>query len=332
MPDTKKISFFHGSEENIQTNIESGVIDANDIIISTEDNILYVDDDLTTHTLGSAKSKEEYVVNLGTGGTVGGLSTGDTIPAGTSLDDLIKKIALKRVPATYTQPAVALRVSSGNNAGNYEVGTEITTTMTATFTKNDAGNLTRIAVNDGSADILEGTTSPLAVSNHTFTITEGTTSFRAVAEYGEGAIKNDNLGDASPSGHIAAGSITSSALSFVGKRNAFYGTGVGAEVPSITSAFVRGLSGKSLDPKAGTVLTINVATGQQYFVFAYPANLRDVNQVLYVEGNDPNMAANFTKTTIAVEGANGSTSADYKVYALSMASPAEANMTLKVTI
>lgn len=330
--ESKKISFFHGAQADIQTQIDNGVITSSDFVVTSDtDELVYVDADKSQHTLGSSKSKESHTANLGTGGSVGGIVTGDVIDAGTDLDTLIKKIIMKRVAATYTKPAIALKVTSGNTAGNYEVGTEVKTTMTATFTKNDAGDLTSIAVNDGSADILTGTASPLTVTDHTFTITEGTTSFKANAAYAEGAIKNDNLGDASPDGHIAAGNISSSALSFSGKRNAFYGTGVGA-IPSITSAMVRGLAGKTLDPKAGTTLTINVTTGQQYFVFAYPASLRDVNQVLYVEGNDPNMAANFTKTTIAVEGANGASSADYKVYTLGMASPAEANMTLKVTI
>ena len=45
---------------------------------------------------------------------------------------------------------------------------------------------------------------------------------------------------------------------------------------------VRGLSGTKLAPAAGTTFTINVAVGQQYIAFAYPATLRDVNKVTYV--------------------------------------------------
>lgn len=328
---TKKISFFHGSEANLNKTITSGTIGANSVVISTEDNMIYVDDAKTPHTLGNAKSKEAHTVQLGVGGSVGGIKTGDVIDAGTDLDTLIKKIIMKRVPATYTAPKISLAVSKGAQPGNYEVGTALTATMTANFTQQDAGALASIKISDGAVDVLEGTTSPLMLSDHAITVGEGTTSFKAVASYGEGTIKQDNLGDDSPAGHITAGSITSSALSYVGKRNAFYGTGVGS-VPELNSAAVRALTGKSLNPVAGTKLTIKVAQGQQYIVFAYPAALRDVNQVKYEETNDIGMASSFTKQTVSVEGANGATAADYKVYSYAMAAPAAAPMTFTVTI
>lgn len=328
---TKKISFFHGSESNLNETITSGTIGANSVVISTEDNMIYIDDAKTPHTLGNAKSKEAHTVQLGVGGSVGGIKTGDVIDAGTDLDTLIKKIIMKRVPATYTAPKISLAVSKGAQPGNYEVGTALTATMTASFTQQDAGALTSIKISDGSVDVLEGTISPLVLSDHAITVGEGTTSFKAVASYGEGTIKQDNLGDDSPAGHITAGSITSSALSYVGKRNAFYGTGVGS-VPELNSAAVRSLTGKSLNPAAGTKLTIKVAQGQQYIVFAYPAALRDVDKVKYEETNDIGMASSFTKQTVSVEGANGATAADYKVYSYAMAAPAAAPMTFTVTI
>lgn len=328
---SKKVGFFHGSEANIPAKIEDGTISSSNIIISTEDNIIYVDDDKQTHTLGSAKSKQAYTVQLGAGGSVGGIKTGDVIDAGTDLDTLIKKIVMKRVPATYAAPRVTLAVSKGSPSGNYEVGTNITTTLTANFVKNDAGALTNLAILNGSTNVVEGTTSPLSATDHNFTVPEGTVTFKATAAYGEGAIKKDNLGDNSPNGHITAGSISSSGVAFTGKRNAFYGTGVGS-TPELTSAFVRGLTSKTLAPSANTKLTIPVAVGQQYIVFAYPANLRDVYQVKYEETNDPGMASNFTKTIVQVKGANDFAATDYKVYTYAMAAPAAAKMTFTVTI
>lgn len=327
----KKISFFHGSETKLNDSITAGTIGTNSVVISTEDNMIYVDDSKVPHTLGNAKSKEAHTVQLGVDGSVGGIKTGDVIEAGTDLDALIKKIIMKRVPATYIAPKISLAVSKGAQPGNYEVGTTLTATMTANFTKQDAGALTAIKISDGTVDVLEGTTSPLILSDHSITVGEGTTSFKAIASYAEGAIKQDNLGDDSPAGHITAGSITSNVLSYIGKRNAFYGTGVGS-VPELNSAIIRGLTGKSLNPTAGTKLTIKVAQGQQYIVFAYPAALRDVSQVKYEETNDIGMASSFTKQTMSVEGANGATAANYKVYSYAMAAPAAAPMTFTVTI
>ena len=331
MPD-KKIRFFHGPTEGIAAKITDGTINESDMIVSsTDDTLYYVDDTKTPIALGNSKSKQEWEVNLGTGGTVGGLKTGDTIEIGTDLDTLIKLLTQKSVPATYTQPAVACRVSSGSSAGNYEVGTQITANIQGTFTQNDAGALTNIKIMKGASEVISQATSPVTAESQTFTLGDETVSFTAVATYAEGAIKNDNLGQPSPDGHIQAGSKTSSAVSFVGKRNLFYGSGTG-DLPEVTSELVRGLANKKLAPAQGNTFDIKVAIGDKYIMFAYPATIRDVNKVMYVETNDEGMAQNFTKHTISVQGANGAAGADYKVYTYEMAVAAAATMTMRVTL
>lgn len=328
----KIIKFYHGASAGIQGKIEDGTINESDLVITSDtDELVYIDENKAQKPLGSSKSKQEWEVNLGTGGTVGGLKTGDTIEVGTSLDDLIKLLTQKSVPATYTQPGVTCRVSAGTGAGNYEVGTEIRTTIQGTFTKNDAGDLTQIEILKNGTQVNTGAESPITSDEQTFALGDETVTFTCKATYGDGPIKNDNLDQPSPEGQIKAGSKTSSGVSFSGKRNLFYGTGVG-EVPSVTSEMVRGLSNKYLNPSNGYSFNINIAKGQQYIVFAYPATLRDVSQVMYVETNDTGMASSFTKAQISVQGANGATGADYKVYTYGMATPASAAMTFKVTI
>ena len=238
----------------------------------------------------------------------------------------------KSVPATYTQPGVTCRVSSGTAAGSYEVGTSITTTLQATFTQNDAGALTTLAINKSgeSSPIISGATSPQTTDAQTFTLGEETVSFTATASYAAGPVKNDNLGQPSPEGQIQAGSKTSAAVSFIGKRNLFYGTGTGA-TPEMTSELVRGLANKKLGPANGTTFDINVAAGQQYVVIAYPATLRNLSKCFYVEQNT-DLVENFALQTKSVQGANGAAGADYKVYVYSMAIPAAAGMTLQVQI
>lgn len=335
MPADKVIRFFHGNEADIDAKIADSTINSSDFVVTADtDKLIYIDADLSKHELGGGgdtETTEEHEVQLGTGGSIGGLETGDTIPVGTTLDELIQMLTQVSVPATYTQPGVTCRVSSGTSAGNYEVGTEINTTVQGTFTQNDAGALTSIEIKKNSSSVLSSPTSPVTTDAQVFTLGDETVTFTATATYAEGAIKNDNLGQPSPEGHIQAGSKTSSGVSFTGKRNLFYGTGVGA-VPELTSEVVRGLTGKQLAPSNGTVFNINIAVGQQYVIFAYPATLRDVNQVMYVETNDTGMATSFTKSNISVQGANGAAGADYKVYSYGMATPAQAPMTFKVTI
>ena len=331
MPADKIIKFYHGASTGIQGKIDDGTINESDLVITSDtDELVYIDENKAQKPLGSSKSKQEWTVNLGTGGTVGGLKTGDEIPTGTTLDQLIKLLTQKSVPATYTQPGVTCRVSSGTTAGSYEVGTQINTTIQGTFTQNDAGALTTIEILKGADSVISQASSPVTTEAQQFTLGEETVSFTAKATYAEGEIKNDNLGQPSPEGHIQAGSKTSSAVSFVGKRNLFYGTGVGT-APTVTSEAVRALTSKQLGPSNGTSFNVNVAVGQQYVMIAYPATLRNMTKCFYVEQNT-DLAANFTQSTISVQGANGAAGADYKVFVYQMAIPAAAGMTLQVQI
>lgn len=324
------IRFFHGPEDGIDAKIEDSTINGSDIVITSDtDSIFFVDNQKQKHNLGSSKTKQEHTVNLG-GGSLGGLTDGTEIPEGTTLDQFIAMLTAKAVKPTYSQPGVTCRVSTGTAAGSYEVGTEINTTIQGTFTQNDAGELTTIEILKNGVSVLSQATSPITSEAQTFTLGEETVSFTAKATYAAGPVKNDNLGQPSPDGQIKAGSKTSSAVSFTGKRNLFYGTGVGA-APEATSEIVRGLANKKLGPANGTSFNINVAVGQQYVIIAYPATLRDLTKCFYVEQNT-DLAENFVEQSISVQGANGAAGADYRVLVYEMAVPAAAGMTLQVQI
>lgn len=325
------IKFFHGPEESIDAKIEDGTISGADIIItSNTDSIFYVDSTKTKHQLGSSKTKEVHEVNLG--GSIGGLTDGTEIPTGTTLDEFIAMLTQKKIAPTYVQPAVTIRNSAGQAAGAYEVGTNISTTLQALFTQNDAGVLTSLAIyKQGTSDaLISGASSPVSTEEQTFQLTDGSVTFYAIAQYAEGAIKNDNLGQLSPEGHIQAGSKNSSNFTFTGQRNMFYGTGVGA-APDVTSENVRSLTSKKLNPTQGYSFNITVAEGQQYVRIAYPNTLRKITKCFYVEQNT-DLAANFEEEVISVQGANGAAGADYKVLTYEMAVPAAAAMTLQVQI
>lgn len=325
------INFFHGPENSIDQKIEEGVISGSDIIITKDtDSIFYVDSDKTKHALGNSKTKEKHEVNIG--GSLGGLADGTEIPAGTTLDKFIQMLTQRAIAPTYKAPAATCRTSAGTGAGNYEVGTEIKTTIQGLFTQNDAGALTSIELfKSGTSDaIISSPTSPVSSEEQTFTLGEETVSFTAKATYADGPIKDDNLGNPSPDGQVKAGSTTSSAVSFTGKRNLFYGTGAGTAV-SATSEAVRALANKKLAPANGTAFTVNVATGQQYVRIAYPATLRKMTKCFYVEQNT-DLAENFGEETISVQGANGAAGADYRVLTYQMAVPAASGMTLNVTL
>lgn len=325
------ISFFHGKEEDIQAQVDAGVIDTSDFIVTSDtDALVYIDADKTQHELGSSKTKELHTVQLGENGELGGLKTGDNIAAKTTIDELVSKILTKRILPTYLSPFVTLEAVDAK-PGVYEVGSEITSTFTADFHQNDAGNIKSIAINDGSVDFLEGTASPLKASSHAFTLGEEPMVFQASVTYADGPIKTDNLGEESAEGQILGDTITSNTVTFTGKRCAFYGSGAG-EIPELTSKVIRGLGNSALAPTEGDEFEISVAVGDKYAVFACPTTAPDVNQITYVQTGDINILPKFTQSVVSVEGANGFAAVDYKVYFYEMAVAAVAPMTFKINI
>ena len=327
MPTISKHAF--GSKENIETAKATGAINERDILFLDNREVGWIDKNGNT-VMSTSRTQEAITVN---GVTGLGIANGATVPAGTSFDDFVKMVIQKAIPATYTAPTVSIVNNSGTASGNVEAGSTITPKLKATFTKNDAGDLTSIEIKKGTDSVATGTTSPLTYTGEGIVIGDESISFTATAAYADAPVKNNNLGQESKENWFAAGSVSSGAYTITGKRNLFYGTGVGA-VPTVTSDMVRGLVNTKLAPTQGHSWNINVAVGQQYIVFAYPATLRDVNNVTYVEANDTGMASSFTKSTINVADARGGENglASYKVYTYGMAVPAAAAMTFKVTI
>lgn len=318
-----------GNKENIETAKTNGSIDEFDVLFLSNGEIGWVDKEKNT-VINTPRTQTDIVVN---GVTGLGIGNGETISAGATIDEIVKMLVQKAVPATYTKPTLSLANNGGQASGNVEAGSSVTPKLKATFTKNDAGDLSAISISNASTAVAEGTASPLTYDGEAIVIGDETVTFTASATYGDAPVKKNNLGQESKENWFAGSTVASSSYSITGKRNLFYGTGVG-EIPTIDSAFVRGLVNTKLAPTQGYSWSITVDVGQQYIAFAYPATLRDVNQVEYVEANDKGMASSFTKTTIDVADARGGENGlmSYKVYTYKMAVPAAAGMTFKVTI
>lgn len=318
-----------GSKDNIETAKTNGTIGEHDVLFLDNREIGWIAKDGST-VVSTSRTQEAISVN---GVTGLGIANGASIPAGTSLDEFVKMVVQKAIPATYTHPTISIANNDGQANGNVEAGTSITPKLKATFTKNDAGDLTAISIKKGTEEVETGATSPLNYAGDAIVIGDETISFSASATYGDAPVKNNNLGTESKENWFAGGTITSSVYTITGKRNLFYGAGVGS-LPEITSDIVRGLSNKLLAPAAGTSFNVNVAVGQQHIVIAYPDSIRDINNITYVEANDGGMKSNFTKTAVNVADARGGENGtiSYKVYTYAMTVPAAATMTFKITI
>ena len=319
-----------GNKNKIESAVQLNKIKPGTMIITDDSNEIAFAGadgkvDFLKDTLG-----ESVAVN---GVNVGGITDGTVLDANMTFLDFAKKMLQKAIPVVYTKPTISIANNGGQASGNVETGTSITAKLKATFTQNDAGSLTALKISKNGEVVATETTSAITYQGSAFNIGDESAVFKATAEYEEGEVKKNNLGEDSPDGHITAGSISSSNYTITGKRKLFYGTGVGS-LPSLTSAIIRGLSNNKLAPTEGLTFTINVAVGQQYIIFAYESTLRDVKQVKYEETNDATLAQNFDKSIVKVADARGGNNnlKDYKVYSYCMAVPAPASMTLTVTI
>lgn len=276
----------------------------------------------------NVKVTEEIPVMLN--GNLGSFKNGDVVTAGTSIDDIVRKLLQVQIPPVYTEPTISLVVASGDKAGSYEEGAQINPNLNATFTKNDAGSITTLVIKKNDVEVASGTSNQLT---HSESITvSGTINFTATATYAAGAIKKDNFGDDYSEGSIPSGSKTSSTIAYIGYRKYFYGAD-NVTTAAATSADVRALSSGSTNAaSAGRTFNISVKKGQTRASFAYPATIRDVSSVKYVEFNNDESKDFFTKTTVMVEGANGYSAIEYKVYTYIPAQPFPSDMTFAVTL
>lgn len=323
-----------GNKANLESALTDGTVNEYDEVFLTDTHEMgYVDSSKNFHMVTPRTQAEITVMG---NSNIGSFKPNDKIPAGTSLEEFIKKLVQVQVPPTYTQPVITLaKYSDGNNAGTYEAGTTINPKVTATFTQNDAGALTSIVINKGGSPIVDATSSisPYNYEGDSFILGDETVTFTATAAYAEGEIKNDNLGSPYPNGHITAGSKNSSNFSFVGARKTFWGQGVGT-IPEINSAFVRGLANGSFNKTSGALESATTfAQGNQWIAVAVPAPYK-VKAVKYNETNDEGFISEFTTTTVQVADARGEQNGlkDYNVTYYNPVVANAANMTLVFTL
>jgi len=314
--------------------INNGIIIVNDDSHNhTMDNI-----DGLSDTLDEKTTMDSLTVQLGAGGTIGGYKTGDTISEGTSIKEILLKLLQKAIPATYTKPTLTIATVSGNSsAGSYEYGTTINAQVTATFTKNDAGSMTKISIKKDGTAILDGTTSPFTSESESIKLTN-TVTYTASAEYGEGNIKNDNLGNSSPNGHITAGSIESSnSVVFTPYRQGyFYGVlaTTSNEQPLDTDIIRKGTK-KNGAYAAGNLPLIkasSVSNRKRIFV-ACPDTNTGVTKVIMPSAQNADCTSEFKKlsSNITVKGAENSEGIEYKVWVYEPASISD-DQTFTVTL
>lgn len=283
-------------------------------------------DDFLSGIDGDLTLSEEFKV---TGVNVGNLADGKTFGPGTSVLEILKQMLQKQIPPSYTKPSASL---TATGSGDVEVGTKVRPTVTAKFNKNDAGDITKYTLRKNGMQVLDVASLQEYLEENDIIIEDGTSLyFDATINYDDGPIKNDNFGEPYPSTSIKAGNVSTGRVNYNGRRKLFWGTDASEDV-NFDSNKVRALANNKMNPSTNTTFTINIKAGEKRAVFAYPATLRDVSSVKYVELGNGEVKDTFTQYKVQVAGANDHAPIEYKVYVYVAAVPAGAAMTYNVTI
>ena len=271
---------------------------------------------------------EQFGKYVPSGGKVTVPANGDSL-----LEVLLNAFATDSNPSI-TQPSVSI---SSSDFKAYEVGTNVTPSYTATLNPGSYQYGPATGITATSWSVVDNAAEPntLTTASGSFPqmqVVDGTSySITATASYGAGAIPNTALGQEYADGQIKAGSKSATKGTITGYRNGFYGTLT--DTTELTSAVIRGLSGKSNKAvTAGTVWNISIPVGAKRVVFAYPATIRDVSSVQDVNGLNAEIKTAFTMITVSVLGANDYSGINYKVYYIDYANPNDAQNTYRVTI
>lgn len=218
------IRFLTGQKSDIAKNIEDGKITSGDVIFTSDtDELIFVNQDTEERVIKS-KTQDSYVLN---GTDIGGLVDGETIPAGTSVDELLKMLTQKAVPVNYVQPTLELEVEDVSPS-DLGFKNEIEIPVNVNFIQNDAGALEEIKYFFNEEEVVP------TDNIITATLAAGDNTLTAVASYEEGLARANNLGVVAPSGHIEAGEVESATIHFYANYGVYTLTGLDSELSAPT--------------------------------------------------------------------------------------------------
>ena len=291
--------------------------------------------------------------------SIGNMRIGDEIEAGTSLQDIFKRILTQTLQPTVSNPVATIKLYNGSattEAGAVEVGTLFTPRYSASlsagsYTYGPATGVTatsyavtsngRKTVHGATTDTKEDSATTASGSFTAFTVDEDTNYKVSVSiPHGAGVVAEDNLGGTSnPEKKVEAGTKTDDSTSVTGFRGCFYGyyNNKKLDVAALTSAQIRALC---TAPKSN--LTSFLAydnTNKYYYVttnkmqqmfFAAPKGKYSSVSVSNSTNGAPQTVTKITD--VSVEGANNFAGAAYDVWYVDNAGAESGETKFKVVI
>lgn len=267
------------------------------------------------------KFTENFTVNFPNNNS--GLPNGTALTTDDDLELAFRTFLRKASPYVYVQPQLGISVAPSSR--NFEIGTVVDVVVDSSFTQNDAGAVTAIAVKKNGSTI--ATAEPY--TDEDVTIGNDEIKYKVAYTHAQGPLKNDTLGNPSPTGRIEAGTKETTEVTFTSFRNAFVGFTMADD-----STEIRALPIIWNNAAQGASLTVTVPAGAQRVSIFFKDSIRDLYRVLYVEDSNKAITGNFIKrpATINVEGANGFTAIAYKAFDYIPVEPFPSSVTYQFTL
>ena len=216
--------------------------------------------DFAQYVAASSATTEEFSVKAV---AQGAYADGNIIPAGTSLEAVIKNMLQTRVPAVYTQPA--LTISSANSLV-YEYGATISITVTLSWAKNDAGLATGFSYKRAGA-VVSTISGPAPSSFSQSLVLDSPISFTGEVNYSAGEQEFDNMGDPSGTPIPAGTKATSNSVTFTPRHKRYWGLSANAV---ITDAEILQLESELATSRAQ--VRNDFTPTNEYIYIAYPVS------------------------------------------------------------
>lgn len=254
-------------------------------------------------------------------GTIQELVNGQATLAaqGKSLKEVLSALFAEAKDPTVVAPSASIPTT----AISKEAGSEITLTASAVL---DPGSYsfgpatgivaTSAVSNLGGVEENHDAGNSITRSIARFTVPDGNVSMSATFTYPEGAVPNNNLGNAVEGKKIAASTATKSKVVATGYRNFFYGADAGDG--AIDSAVIRALTPSNKAYAKTETVKCTVGAGMKRIIVAVPKNSgrAGVNKVLLETSMNADVTNEYVKQAagVQVNGANGYAAIEYDVW------------------
>jgi len=302
-----------GGEDNLVTSVNTQI---GDVVL-----------DFTDVNATPEVTQEDIGVLLAAGEAVGSYVNGMTIPAGTSVIDIIKKMLQRTIEAVYTVPSFSTSFSGMSSTA--EVGATYTENIVSSFTQNDGGVLDSYIVERDGMQLVNS--SSLQSWNSTTVLPSTPLVYRTRAHYEQGPQKQNNIGEDSGT-PIPADYTSYRTLNVYPKYAMYYGASPRTDMDTITEAELKAEFSKTIRTNySGQTITYSALPEDQTLMFATPANVGQPYSIIYDEqGNVETLDLHEPYREMHITDAGGVNSILYNVYYYTGAITFGGDMTLHI--